>query len=195
MENTYNNFGSKSFLDHRDPLLLGPPLRLDPQSYSALSDYLLTYSYSKCFSGCRANQRQDVTQSPTGSDTSVSFPSSRLIKVAIFFVCGDGRLSSQASQHLSQRHDADSGPRAARLCGGQPRHGGQHVEVISQLARGGLLLANSPCDEGSSCCAQNVAASFGLPRGTACQLTAAHAVALSPLIVCLATHYMCCADR
>ena len=33
-------------LDHRDPHLLGPPLRPDPQSYSALSDYLLTYSYS-----------------------------------------------------------------------------------------------------------------------------------------------------
>ena len=28
-------------LDHRDPHLLGPPLRPDPQSYSALSDYLL----------------------------------------------------------------------------------------------------------------------------------------------------------
>ena len=36
-------------LDRRDPHLLGPPLRPDPQSYSALSDYLLPtpiyYSY------------------------------------------------------------------------------------------------------------------------------------------------------
>ena len=54
MENTYNNFGSKSFLDHRDPLLLGPPLRLDPQSYSALSDYLLTYSYTLVFGSVSA---------------------------------------------------------------------------------------------------------------------------------------------
>ena len=36
----------KEFIDHRDPHLLGPPLRSDPQSYRALSDYLLTYSYS-----------------------------------------------------------------------------------------------------------------------------------------------------
>ena len=27
----------KEFIDHRDPHLLGPPLRPDPQSYSALS--------------------------------------------------------------------------------------------------------------------------------------------------------------
>ena len=33
----------KEFLDHRDPHLLGPPLRPDPQSYSALSDYTSTY--------------------------------------------------------------------------------------------------------------------------------------------------------
>ena len=33
----------KEFIDHRDPHLLGPPLRPDPQSYSALSDYLLTW--------------------------------------------------------------------------------------------------------------------------------------------------------
>ncbi len=39
-------FWFKEFIDHRDPHLLGPPLRPDPQSYSALSDYLLTYSYS-----------------------------------------------------------------------------------------------------------------------------------------------------
>ena len=39
-------FGFKELLGHRDPHLLGPPLRPDPQSYSALSDYLLTYSYS-----------------------------------------------------------------------------------------------------------------------------------------------------
>ena len=39
-------------LDHRDPHLLGPPLRPDPQSYSALSDYLLTtYSYPTLFRG------------------------------------------------------------------------------------------------------------------------------------------------
>ena len=44
-----STFWFKEFLDHRDPRhLLGPPLRRDdPQSYSALSDYLLTYSYSK----------------------------------------------------------------------------------------------------------------------------------------------------
>ena len=29
-----------------EPSPLGPPLRSDPQSYRALSDYLLTYSYS-----------------------------------------------------------------------------------------------------------------------------------------------------
>ena len=40
----------KEFLEHRDPHLLGPPLRPDPQSYSALSDYLLTYSYSPTLS-------------------------------------------------------------------------------------------------------------------------------------------------
>ena len=34
-------FWFKEFIDHRDPHLLGPPLRPDPQSYSALSDYLL----------------------------------------------------------------------------------------------------------------------------------------------------------
>ena len=38
-----NHFWFKEFIDHRDPHLLGPPLRPDPQSYSALSDYLLTY--------------------------------------------------------------------------------------------------------------------------------------------------------
>ena len=37
--NTALRFGSKSF-SHRDPHLLGPPLRPDPQSYSALSDLL-----------------------------------------------------------------------------------------------------------------------------------------------------------
>ena len=34
---------------HRDPHLLGPPFRPDPQSYSALSGYLPTYSYSVVF--------------------------------------------------------------------------------------------------------------------------------------------------
>ena len=33
-------------LDHRDPHFVRPPLRPDPQSYRALSDYLLTYSFS-----------------------------------------------------------------------------------------------------------------------------------------------------
>ena len=37
-------------LDHRDPHLLGPPLRPDPQSYSALSDYLLSSSYQATLS-------------------------------------------------------------------------------------------------------------------------------------------------
>ena len=32
-------FWFKEFIEHRDPHLLGPPLRPDPQSYSALSDY------------------------------------------------------------------------------------------------------------------------------------------------------------
>ena len=39
-------FWFKEYLDHRDPDLLGPPLRSDLQSYSALSDYLPTYAYS-----------------------------------------------------------------------------------------------------------------------------------------------------
>ena len=40
-------FFHKVFLDHRDPLTswVGPPHRPDPQSCSALSDYLPSYSY------------------------------------------------------------------------------------------------------------------------------------------------------
>ena len=38
-----------------NPHLLAPPLRLDPQSYSALSDYFLTYSYS-IFGHCLTSQ-------------------------------------------------------------------------------------------------------------------------------------------
>ena len=32
-------FWFKEFIDHRDPHLLGPPLRPDPQSYSALGSW------------------------------------------------------------------------------------------------------------------------------------------------------------